>query len=65
MLECVVKVIFIQKIEGNVGRVVDSVYIVMFSLEPDCVLVKGYIIWNIVVFVLVYCSKLDRRIEYR
>ena len=32
--------------EGEAGRVVDSAEIVILSVDPDCVLLEGYIMRN-------------------
>ena len=46
--------------EGLGKVVVASVQIVSFSVDPDCVLVEGYIMWNNFFVMIVYCSENNR-----
>ena len=53
----------VTKGEVEYGMVVDSVEIVMLSLDPDCVFAEGDIMSNKVFVGIVYCSEFNRRTE--
>ena len=53
-----IKKYFVTNGDGNVGIVVDSVYILTFSLDMDHMSVEGYTKKNIYIFGIIDCSVL-------
>ena len=55
------RIYLVAKIEVKVVTVVNSVDILMLSLDLDNVFVQGYITRNIFFVGVLYCSEFDRR----